>query len=138
MFKTLLLFAALCLLCAAPSLAHGSFVYVTNYGDGTISQFRVKPNGMLTPLNPPSVKAWPRCHSLAVARGHFLYALSSLEFSRRDCLISQFRIGSDGRLTPLSPATVLVPYHGQGGGPFLVSTDPAGRFVYVPESLHDR
>ncbi|MDQ2800215.1 MAG: lactonase family protein, partial [Armatimonadota bacterium] len=117
---------------AAPSHAHNSFVYVTNYGDGTVSQFRVKSNGRLTPLNPPTVKAYPRCHSLAVARGRFLYALSSLEFSRRDCLISQFRIGSDGRLTPLSPPTVLVPYRGQGGGPFLVSTDPTGRFVYVP------
>jgi len=131
MLKTPFLLAVLCLLLTAPSLAHGSFVYVTNYGDGTVSQFRANPNGTLTPLNPPSVKAYPRCHSLAVARGRFLYALSSLEFSRRDCLISQFCIEPDGRLIPLSPATVLVPYDGEGGGPSLIVTNPSGGFLYA-------
>lgn len=133
MFKAPFLLAALCLLFAAPSLARGSFVYVTNYGDGTVSQFRANPNGTLTPLTPPSVKAYPRCHSLAAdPKGRCLYVLSALEFSRRDCLLSQYRIGSDGTLTPLSPAIVPVPYSGQGGGPFLVSVNPSGRFLYVP------
>jgi hypothetical protein len=133
MFKTPFLLAALCLLLAAPSLARGSFVYVSNYGDGAVSQFRANADGTLTPLTPPSVKAYPRCHSLAAdPTGRFLYVLSALEFSRRDCLISQYRIGPNGTLTPLSPATVPVPYSGQGGGPFLVSVDPSGRFVYVP------
>jgi len=133
MFKTPFLLAAFCFLLAAPSLARGSFVYVTNYGDGTVSQFRANADGTLTPLTPPSVKAYPRCHSLAAdPTGRFLYVLSALEFSRRDCLISQYRIGPNGTLTPLSPATVPVPYSGQGGGPFLVSVDPSGRFVYVP------
>ena len=133
MSKMLLLLAAFCLLCAVPGLAHSSFVYVTNYGDGTVSQFRAHPNGMLTPLNPPSVKAWPRCHSLAAdPTGRFLYVLSAVEFSRRDCLVSQYQIEANGTLAPLSPATVSVPYSGQGGGPFLVTADPSGRFVYVP------
>lgn len=133
MSRTLPLLAALCLLCASPGLAHGSFVYVTNYGDGSVSQFRANPDGTLTPLDPPSVRAYPRCHSLvADPMGRYLYVLSSLEFSRLDCLVSQFRIGPNGRLTPLSPASVLVPYKGQEGGPFLVTADPSGRFVYVP------
>ena len=55
MSKTLSLLAALCLLWAVPSLARGSFVYVTNYGDGTVSQFRAHPNGTLTPLSLPCV-----------------------------------------------------------------------------------
>jgi len=132
MFKLPLLLAVLCLLLGAPSLAHSSFVYVSNYGDGTVSQFCVKPNGTLKPLYPPTVKAYPRCHSLAVAQGRFLYVLSALEFSRRDCLISQHHIQPDGTLMPLSPAAVLVPYRGQGGGPFLVTVDPSGQFAYVP------
>ena len=133
MCKTLLLLAVLCLLCASPSLARGSFVYVTNYDDGTVSQFRAHPNGTLTPLDPPRVKAYLRCHSLATdPDGRFLYVTSGLQWSRHNCLISQFRIRLDGRLTPLSPATVPVPYKGQGGGPFLVTVDPLGRFVYVP------
>ena len=135
MFKTLPLTLALCLLLSVPSLARGSFVYVSNYGDGTISQFRANPNGTLTSLKPPTVKAYPRCHSLAVARGHFLYALSSLEFSRRDCLVSQFRIGPDGRLTTLSPATV--PVSSVGSGPSLISVDPAGAFAYVTGTRDD-
>lgn len=126
MFKTLCLIIVLCLLCPSISRAHGSFVYVTNYGDGTISQFRAKFDGTLTPLRPPTVKAHILCHSLAVARGRFLYAVSSRDWSRRDCLVSQFKIARDGRLTALSPAQILVP-----GTPASIAVEPAGRFAYV-------
>lgn len=122
----------LCLLPPAPGFAHGSCVYVSNYGDGTISQFRANPNGTLTPLDPPSVKAYPRCHSMAAdPKGRFLYVASALEFSRRNCRISQFRIRPNGSLAPMTPPTVLVPYSGEGGGPSLVTADPLGRYVYV-------
>jgi DNA-binding beta-propeller fold protein YncE len=132
MFKTLLLAFALCLLLSAPGLARGSFVYVSNYGDGTISQFRANPNGTLTPLNPPSVKAYPRCHSIvADPEGKSIYALSALEFSRRNCRLSQFHVRPDGTLIPLQPSTVLVPYNGEGGGPFMALIEPSGRFLYV-------
>ena len=57
MFKSLLFTLVLFLLLIVPSSARGSFVYVTNYGDGTISQFRANPNGTLTALSPPAVKA---------------------------------------------------------------------------------
>ena len=126
---------AFCLLtAAAPASAKGSFVYVSNYADGTISQFRVKPGGTLTPLDPPSVKAYPRCHSLAVdPKGHFLYALSTLEFSAKNCRVSQFQIGPDGTLTPQSPATV--PVSSEGSGPSLIVMRPDGRGAYVLGSL---
>ena len=130
MFQSLLFTLALFLLLTVPSGAHGSFVYVTNYGDGTISQFRANPNGTLTPLNPPAVKAWPRCHSLAAdPSGRFLYVLSALEFSCRDCVVSQFRIGNDGGLTPLSPSTV--PVSAMGSGPSLIVVNPTGPAVYT-------
>ena len=130
MFQSLLFTLALFLLLTVPSGAHGSFVYVTNYGDGTISQFRANLNGTLTPLNPPAVKAWPRCHSLAAdPSGRFLYVLSALEFSCRDCVVSQFRIGNDGGLTPLSPSTV--PVSAMGSGPSLIVVNPTGPAVYT-------
>ena len=120
-------FISFCFLCVSPSLAYGSFVYVTNYSDGTVSQFRANSKGMLTPLNPPSVKAWPRCHSLAAdPKGRFLYVTSARDWKRRDCVISQFQIAPDGRLRPLTPAQVLVP-----GTPATVVVAPSGRFVYV-------
>lgn len=127
MCKTFLLALALCLLLAAPGLAHGSFVYVSNYGDGTISQFRANPNGTLTPLDPPSVRAHSLPHSLAAdPAGRFLYVTSARDWKRRDCVVSQYRIASDGRLAPLSPAQVLVP-----GTPATVTVEPSGKFAYV-------
>ena len=130
MFQSLLFTLALSLLPTVPAIAYGSFVYVTNYGDGTISQFRANPNGTLTPLSPPAVKAWPRCHSLAAdPSGRFLYVLSSLEFSRRDCVVSQFRIGNDGGLIPLAPPTV--PVSAMGSGPSLIAVNHTGPVVYT-------
>ena len=126
MFKTLCLFALLCFLSPSVCRAHGSFVYVTNYGDGTISQFRERPNGTLAPLSPPTVKAHILCHNLAIARGRFLYAVSARDWSRRHCLVSQFNIARDGRLTALSPAQILVP-----GTPTIIAVEPSGQFAYV-------
>ena len=126
MLKTPWLVLVLCLLLTVPCLARGSFVYVSNYGDGTISQFRANPNGTLTPLSPPTVKAHILCHSLAVARGQFLYATSARDWHKHDCVVSQYKIAPDGRLTPLSPAQVLVP-----GTPATVAVAPSGHFAYV-------
>lgn len=132
MLKTLTASAALCVLLTASALARG-YVYVTNYGDGTISQFRANSNGTLTPLTPPTVKAFPRCHSIvADPKGHFVYALSALSFNRRNCRISQFRIRHNGTLVPLHRATVPLPKIGQSQGPFLMAMEPSGRFIYVP------
>ena len=137
MFKLLLLLTAFCLFTAAPASAKSSFFYVTNYGDGTISQYRVWANGTLTPLNPATVPAYPRCHSLAIdPKGHFLYALSTLEFSAKNCRVSQFKIGSDGTLSPLSPATV--PVSSVASGPSLIVMRPDGRGVYVLGRGSDR
>lgn len=129
-FAVLLLILVLLTVLAQPSAAR-SFVYVTNYGDGTVSQFQANPNGTLTPLNPPRVKAYLRCHRMAIdPKGRYLYVLSAREWKRRDCLISQFRIGPDGRLSPLSPPRVVMPYD-RRLAPYLIFSEPSGRFIYV-------
>jgi 6-phosphogluconolactonase len=127
MLKKFSLVLALYFMTAAPLFAHGSFVYVTNYGDGSISQFRAKANGKLIPLKPPVIRAHGLAHCLAAdPSGRFLYVTSARDWKRRDCVVSQFRIGPDGRLTPLSPPKVLVP-----GTPATIVVTPSGRFVYV-------
>lgn len=128
MRNALLVALLFCLLAiAVPASAKGSFVYVSNYGDGTIAQYRVKANGALVPLSPPKVSAHSFAHAIAAdARGQFLYVLSARDWAKRDCLVSQFRIGQDGRLSPLSPKTVPVP-----GTPSALLVEPSGKFVYV-------
>ena len=132
MCRTVLALLAFCLLTAAvPASAKGSFVYVSNYADGTISQFRANANGTLTPLTPPAVRAYVRCHSLVTDPSHrFLYVLSGLEYSRRNCVVSQFHIGADGKLHPLSPARIVLPDH-NGAAPHTLIMDPSGRFLFV-------
>jgi 6-phosphogluconolactonase (cycloisomerase 2 family) len=130
MFKTLCLLIALCLLYPSISRADGSFVYVTNYGDGTISQFRAGPNGTLTPLSPPTIKAYPRCHSMATdPQGRFLYVLSGLAFSRHNCLVSEFKIGFDGELLPLSSPAMSTPQN--MAAPDRIIVEPRGHYLYI-------
>jgi 6-phosphogluconolactonase (cycloisomerase 2 family) len=83
-------------------------VYVVNVGDGTISQYNVASDGTLTPMNPATVTN-SGMHTFGVApaaatidpTGSFLYVTNAA-----DNTLSQFSIGSDGHLTPLTPSTV--------------------------------
>ncbi len=52
--------------------------------------------------------------------------------NRKDGTISQYRVGADGTLSPLAPATVLA-----GREPISIAADPGGRFLYVV-NLSDR
>jgi 6-phosphogluconolactonase (cycloisomerase 2 family) len=83
-------------------------VYAVNVGDGTISQYNVASDGTLTPMNPATVTN-PAMHTFGAApaaatidpTGSFLYVTNAA-----DNTLSQFSIGSDGQLTPLTPSTV--------------------------------
>lgn len=82
--------------------------YVVNVGDGTISQYAIASDATLTAMSPATV-ANPGMKTLGVApaaaivdpTGSFLYVANS-----QDNTLSQFSIGTGGRLTPLTPATV--------------------------------
>ncbi len=84
------------------------YAYVVNVGDGTISQYGVAQDGTLTALTPATV-ANPGQHTLGAAHasalidatGSFLYVTNAT-----DGTLSQFSIGSDGLLTPMTPSTV--------------------------------
>ena len=105
-------------------------VYVVNNGDGTISQYSIETNGTLTPLNPASVPN-AGMHTLGVTggaasldpTGSALYVANPA-----DDTLSQFGIGSDGRLTALSPATLPT-----GDGPSAIAIGLLGgpAVIYV-------
>jgi 6-phosphogluconolactonase (cycloisomerase 2 family) len=92
---------------AAVVVAHGH-VYAVNVGDGTISQYDIESDETLQPMNPSTVTN-PGMHTFGAApvtaivdpTGSFLYVTNAA-----DATVSQFSIGGDGGLTPLTPATV--------------------------------
>lgn len=83
----------------------GKFVYASNGGNETISQFGVNLDGTLTALSPPNVATGTHPNPLAMdPTGRFLYTITGGQ--NTDTQITQFGIGADGRLSPLTPPTV--------------------------------
>jgi 6-phosphogluconolactonase (cycloisomerase 2 family) len=78
------------------------YAYVSNWTDGTVSQFAVGPGGGLVPLATPTVGAgiYPSTVMFS-SSGAFVYVANADGDS-----ISQYGVRSDGSLVPLAPATV--------------------------------
>jgi DNA-binding beta-propeller fold protein YncE len=102
----------------------GSFLYVANSGDATLSQFSIGSGGQLTPLTPATVPAGTDPVSIAAiagpSGGHVYVANSSVSMPTATGSVSQFSIGADGTLTPLNPATVSA-----GARPVAIAIDQA-------------
>lgn len=81
-------------------------VYVVNVGDGTISQYTIAPDNTLVAMTPATVIN-PGMHTpgpapaSAVIDGSYFYLVNTA-----DNTLSQFSIGANGQLTPLTPSTV--------------------------------
>lgn len=118
---------------------NGSYAYVVNVGDGTVSQYAVGSTGSLTALTPATIvtgtgtpsttqTTGTRPFGLAVdPTGSYLYVANSGEGT-----ISQFAImpassGSPGTLSLIAPAVVSVT---AGSGVSSVTVDATGKFVY--------
>lgn len=109
----------------APPPSRQTFLYVASrYSDG-ISHYLIKEDGSLSfstassPLGSPHV-AMGADSLAATPDGRFLYVGNGTNHT-----VSQFRVGDNGVLSPLSPPTVpahFIP------GPLLM--DPKGRFLY--------
>jgi 6-phosphogluconolactonase len=112
----------------------GRFAYVANYTGapilGNVSQYTIAADGKLEPMSPATVAAGWGPNAIAVdPTGRFAYVANALQYSANRSStnnISQYTIGADGKLTPMSPPTV-----GAGQQPYSVWVDPSGRFVYV-------
>jgi DNA-binding beta-propeller fold protein YncE len=96
--------------CWAAATRDGRFVFVTNFGDGTISSYEIGDDGSLSLLDPvaaTTVEGAKGVRDEAVSRdGSFLYALDA--DARR---VFGYAVGADGTLSPVGsidgvPATV--------------------------------
>jgi 6-phosphogluconolactonase (cycloisomerase 2 family) len=106
----------------------GHYVYVAN-GNGTISQFALGTGGALTALTSRNTNI-PAGHSQVSIdpKGGFLYVVttSADPASIGSASLSQFSIGSDGTLAPLT-APVISLTHASGG----LTIDSSGRYAYL-------
>src|SRR5260370_434136 len=110
---------------AAPK---AKLAYVVSCGDDTVVQFKLNPDGTLSPNTPATVTTIGARTVAPVAdpTGRFLYVT---EFGHNTVL--QYKIGADGTLTPNTPASI-----DSGANPRNLTITPSGAFVYVP-SLND-
>ena len=92
----------------------GKYAYVANEGSTTaaISQFTIGADGTLTAMTPASVAATSPGTNIQVdATGTHLYMTSGFGAGATN-IVTQYLIGANGALTPMTPATVFV-----GSGP---------------------
>lgn len=111
------------------------YAYASDLATDSVHQFTVDGDGALTAMTPPTVAAGSRPAWVTLdPTGRFAYVANSA--MRLEPVVpgtvSQYAIGGDGSLTPLTPATV-----GTGGQPFQITLDPTGRFAYVANYADD-
>lgn len=115
------------------TLTVATFAYAVNFNKfnapnaSNLSQYVIGANGTLSPLSIPTVATGPNPYSLTTdSSNQFVYVANFNTASATTGSVSQFSIGADGSLTPLS--TPIIP---AGGGPNGIAANPAAPFVYV-------
>ena len=109
----------------------GRAVYVTDASTTTVLQYAIDAtNGHLTPMSVPSVPSGAGPQIVAAAPS----ARSAYAVDGSACTRSQYAVGSDGSLSPLSPATVGAGNCTAMDSVVFVAVDPSSRFVYVPDN----
>jgi DNA-binding beta-propeller fold protein YncE len=112
--------------CSVAVSPNGKSVYVANAA-GSVSQYDVGPGGALSPKSPPAVTDGMGPFGVAVSPdGKSVYVTNFPRGSVSPSTVSQFDVGTGGKLTPKSPATVAA-----GISPEGVAVSPDGRSVYV-------
>ena len=112
----------------------GSYVYVANLGDATISQYAVGAGGALAALTPKIISiagpfASVGSYSLSVdSKGKFLYVVATPRDTPGSAAsIAQFSIGSNGALAPLAEPFINIA--SSAAGPLTI--DPSGQYAYL-------
>ncbi len=113
--------AAILSLAAGAAFAH-TFVYVANYNNSTIGQFREQRNGDLVARGSVATPTGPE--SITADTQGFILTADSLAHA-----VSAYRIGPRGRL-----ARTAVVGENAAANPFSVTSSLGGRFVYVANS----
>lgn len=111
----------------APS---GKYAYVLNNND-SISQYIIGrvgilgTPGMLMLMTPATIATGSLPTDITVyPSGKYVYVTNA-----GDTTLSQYEIGANGALAPLSPATVAVALPGSYG--MWISVDPSGQYAYI-------
>jgi len=100
------------------------YAYVANYEDGTVSQYTIGSNGVLSAMTPPTVVA-EAPNSIAVdPSGQYVYVVN-----HDGSAILQYEIGVDGSLSPLTPSATGV----TGYGVYSIAVDPLGKYAYTTD-----
>lgn len=107
----------------------GRFAYVTNYYDGTVSQYGIDPtSGALSPMTPATV-ATDGSYAEAIAfdpSGKYAYV--TIVGATSQTAVEQFKIDqTNGTLSPMSPATVAA----GGAGAAFITVDASGKYAYA-------
>jgi 6-phosphogluconolactonase (cycloisomerase 2 family) len=102
----------------------GTFGYVVNQGDNSVSEFSIAASGALTLIATTPTGNGPNAVAIS-PNGRYLYVTNGM-----DTTISEFSITS-GALTALlaNPASVV-----SGGNPTSVVVDPTDTYVFVSDS----
>ncbi len=121
----------------------GHYVYVVNgnydqnainYGaapvPGSISQYIIGAGGALTPMGTPSVATGIESFAISVdPTGHYVYVTNGATAPNSNGstfgTVSQYTIGADGSLTPMTTPSVTAI------DPACVAVDPTGHYVYA-------
>lgn len=99
-----------------------TYVYISNFGAGTLSQFIVTSTGQLLPMATATVTTGMNPAALTLDRGgNYAYVVN-----KGSANLSQYSIDTAGNLTSQSSATVST-----GNYPDSVVSDTSGKFVYV-------
>ena len=105
----------------------GRSVYVANTDGNSVSQYNVGAGGRLSPKTPATVAAGDAPVAVAVTPGsRSVYVANSAFSTTFQGTISQYNVGSGGRLSPKTPSEVPA-----GDLTVGVTVSPNGRSVYV-------
>jgi 6-phosphogluconolactonase (cycloisomerase 2 family) len=107
----------------------GRFAYVTNYFDGTVSQYDIDPtSGALSPMTPATVSTGGTDAETIAFDPSGKYAYVTIVGATSATAVEQFRIDqTKGTLSPMSPPTVAA----GGAGAAFITVDASGKYAYA-------
>jgi 6-phosphogluconolactonase len=108
--------------------------YVANLGDNTVSQYDIGTTGELTPMSTPTVPTGPFPASIVISpNGKYAYvadfACAGPGCAATQGTISQYTVGLDGALAPMSPAAINT--GSAKSQPNSLIVDPTSAYLYV-------
>jgi uncharacterized repeat protein (TIGR02543 family) len=110
----------------------GKYAYVTNYFNGTVSQYNVnQTNGSLSPMTPATVVTSALYVTTIAIDPLGKYAYVANPAGTGSDSVRQFNISqTDGTLSPMTPLSVSA----GGAGAADITIDPTGKFAYATVS----